>query len=35
MRKDFQLFKVICLLIQVGDETRSVAGSIDIAETSS
>jgi len=35
MRKDFQRFKVICRLMQVGDEIRSVAGSIDIAETSS
>jgi len=35
MRKDFQRFKVICRLIQVGDEIRSAAGSIDIAETSS
>jgi hypothetical protein len=35
MSKDFQRVKVICRLIQVGDEIRSVAGSIDIAEISS
>jgi len=35
MSKDFQRLKLICCLIQVGDEIRSVAGSIDIAETGS
>jgi len=35
MRKDFQRLKVIRRLIQVADEIPGVAGSIDIAESSS